>query len=293
MRVTDRMIFDSAAERTLRAREEAEQATQEVTTGRRVVHPGDDPAAAALMSTQKMAADRADSIAKTTSRASDELQSAYDALNGLNEVFSRAKELAVQFGNDTYDAGARATGAPEVDSLFREAVSLLNSQMGDRYIFGGNKDAAPPFDAAGNYGGDAGLRQIEIAPGILEPVSVRADVVAKGVGGGTDVLATLTSLATAMRNNDGNAIRSSLTQFDGSIHQLSLATAQVSSTVETLQTAQTVSRAAKTSAETEIAALGDADIVQASSRLALANHALEAALTASAKSFQLSLLNKL
>lgn len=276
----------------MRARERVEAATAEATTGRRVVHPGDDPSAAALMSGQKMAAARAESITRTTGRAADEMSHAYDALGDLTSVFTRAKELAVQFGSDTYDATARKFGATEIDGLFRQAIGLLNAQMGDRYIFGGNKDSAPPFDSAGTYLGDAGVRQIEIAPGVLETVSVRADVAAKGVGGGTDALATLTALSAALRSNNGPTIRSSLAQFDASIGQFAEAQSLVSGTVETLDTAQTVSRAAKDSAESQIATLGDADLVQAATKLALANHALEAAIAASAKSFQLSLLNK-
>ena len=43
----------------------------------------------------------------------------------------------------------------------------MNTQEAGRYLFGGNIDRTPPFDAAGTYAGDTGVRQVEVAPGLL------------------------------------------------------------------------------------------------------------------------------
>ena len=72
-------------------------------------------------------------------------------------------------------------------ALSQQIVQLMNTQVAGRYIFGGTKDSAPPFDASGNYVGDGNVRQIEIAPGLLQASSIRADVALKGTGGGIDV----------------------------------------------------------------------------------------------------------
>ncbi|HXU83288.1 MAG TPA: flagellar biosynthesis protein FlgL, partial [Polyangia bacterium] len=49
MRVTDKMIFDGANKHSSRAREEVQAAGREASTGIRVQHPWDDPAAAAAV----------------------------------------------------------------------------------------------------------------------------------------------------------------------------------------------------------------------------------------------------
>lgn len=293
MRVTDRMIYDNATASTQRARERLEEAVLETSSGRRVTHPGDDPAAATLITQHKLAKERMEAIRRTTGRASDEMGQAWDSLSSVTDILTKAKERAIQFSNASYNATDRTAGAFEMDSLLRSAVGALNAQMGDRYIFGGNKDDAPPFDLAGNYMGDAGVRRIEIAPGVLEDVSVRADVAVKGAGGGVDVLGVLSALATALRNNDPNAVRAQIDGLDASIKQVSQANVEVSATVATLDTAQSVSMTSRDKSESEISSLGDADLVAAATKLQLANHALEAALSASAKSFQMSLLGKL
>ena len=44
-----------------------------------------------------------------------------------------------------------AMGAQQVNTIIGQIVSDLNTQVGNRYIFGGTADNAPPFDTAGNY----------------------------------------------------------------------------------------------------------------------------------------------
>ena len=153
-------------------------------------------------------------INQNASRAGDEVDAADSALQSLSDVLARARELAVQMGNDSYSAADRAGAATEIDGLVQQAVTLMNTNVNGRYIFGGNQDQTAPFDTAGNYNGDTAVRQVEVAPGVLEDSSVRADVAVKGVGGGVDLFATLQSLSTALRTNNGDAIRGSLTDLD-------------------------------------------------------------------------------
>lgn len=293
MRVTEKMIFEGAASTAGKARARAEEAMEQASTGLRVSHPGDDPGAAGLIAFHRMGAIRFDSIVQSVTRATDELGAADGALNGVGNVLSRARELAVQLSNSTYSASERATAASEVSGLLQQTVGLLNTRVGNRYIFGGTSDATPPFDATGGYLGDVGTRQVEIAPGIWQDASVRADVALKGVGGGTDVLATLTALSSALASNDVAGVQASLTGLDAGIGQVAAARSGAGTAMSVLDAAAEAGRAGKDSEEITLSNLADADAIESASRLALAERALDAALTASARSFRLSLLDKM
>ena len=132
--------------------------------------------------------------------------------------------------------------ATEVDGLMQQAVTLMNTNVNGRYIFGGNKDQTAPFDTAGNYSGDTAVRQVEVAPGVLEDSSVRADVAVKGVGGGVDLFATLQSLSTALKTNNGDAIRGSLTDLTTATTQVTTTLAQVGAMGDAFATAQTLAK---------------------------------------------------
>jgi len=293
MRVTDRMMFDTATLNAARSRDRAQEAMEEVSTGMRVQHPGDDPAVAAAMVRGRQVVDRMDAINQNAGRAGDEVDAADQALQSLATVLSRARELALQLGNDTYSATDRAGGAAEIDALVRQAVTLMNREVNGRYIFGGDQDRTPPFDIAGNYTGDTAVRQVEVAPGVLEDASVRADVAVKGVGGGVDLFATLQSLSTALTSNNGNGIRGALTDIDSATTQVTTTLAKVGSMGDAFATAQTLATTTRDATIKTVATQAEADIFAASSKLALANHALDATLTAAAQSFRFSLVDKL
>jgi flagellar hook-associated protein 3 FlgL len=293
MRVTDKMIFQNAAANAAKSRDRAQTALEQVSTGMRVVHPGDDPTVAALMVRGQQTIDRMNAINQNASRAGDEVDAADSALQSLSDVLARARELAVQMGNDSYSAADRAGAATEIDGLVQQAVTLMNTNVNGRYIFGGNQDQTAPFDTSGNYNGDTAVRQIEVAPGVLEDSSVRADVAVKGVGGGVDLFATLQSLSTALRSNNGDAIRGSLTDLTTSTTQVTTTLSQVGAMGDAFATAQMLAKSSSDATTKNVANQSEADVIESSSQLALANSALNATLTAAAQSFSLSLVNKL
>jgi flagellar hook-associated protein 3 FlgL len=293
MRVTDRQLFENAAREAQSARSRLEAARRETSTGLRVEHPEDDPGAASLIAVTRPQADRERAITRAMGTAFDELGSADAALSGVGDALSRARELAVQLSNATYSANERAGAAKEVEGLLATVIGLMNTKAGHRYIFGGFKDDTPPFTQTGAYAGDTGVRQVEVAPGVLVDASVRADVAVSGVGGGVDVMALLQTLSTALSSNNVAQIQGTLDGLDTGIEQIAFARATVGSSQAVLDAGTSAAMTAGLAAETRLSNLADADLLGASARLAQAERALEASLTASARSFRLSLLDKL
>ncbi len=291
MRVTNQMIFEAARLQTAAARDAVMDAQQKVATGKRVEHPGDDPGVVGSIISHSMSVQRFDTINQAVGRASDEAQLADGALQDVSTLLARARELAVQLGSDTYSASERAGGAQEIKDISSQIVVLMNTQEGGRYIFGGNVDHTPPFDAAGNYSGDANTRQVEVAPGLLQNGSVRADVALKGVGGGVDVFASLATLATALTNSDGAGIRGTIDNLSTSTAQVSVALTQNGGILDGFQSAGSIGSAAKDAATKLLSSVSDVDIFDATSKLTQAQQGLEGSLAAAAKTFSLNLLD--
>lgn len=297
MRVTDKMIFDNATLYTGRARAEMDRASSEAASGLRVEHPWDDPVDAGQIVLRRQAEERFDVIGEVVDRSWDELASADTALGDIGLLFAQAREIATRMSNDTYAPSDRANGATQIDSIINQIVVLANTKVGDRYIFGGMKDTAPPFNTivgfVGQYLGDANVRMVEVAPGQLQAASVRADVALKGVGGGQDVLTALANLATALRTDDVTNVRAGIATMDAGVNQVAQARTDVGASMQLMEFA---SLAARTFKDAETVAVGkarDVDLMDAVTRLAQAQHALDASLTAAARSFDLSLINKL
>jgi flagellar hook-associated protein 3 FlgL len=258
-----------------------------------VQHPGDDPVAASLSVVHTVDKARFAAVGQSAQRAADELNAADTALDGITTAANQVLVLATQFGNDSYSATDRANAAIEVDGLFKQTVGLLNTTYGGRYIFGGFKDNVAPFDPAGAYVGDSSVRTVEVAPGLYEAAAINANAIVKGAGGGVDLLQTMTDLSKALATNDGAGIRASLGKLNGSINQLAAGRTQAGMAQDAFQTAVTTAQTAASDETIKIGKLLDADLIDASTRLASAQYALNATLSAAAKTLTMSLADKL
>ena len=293
MRITEATIYQRTIDSANNARTNLARAQSEVSTGLRVQSPGDDPQAAGMLVRQRLDQAQITAIQSGAQSAADELNAADSALGSLTTVLARAQALATQYGNDTYTASDRSAAAREVDGLVTQGLADLNTRFGDRYIFGGNKDNRAPFANNGTYQGDPGVRQVKIAPGAYEDASIRADVMAAGVGGGVDILQTLKDLSTALRANDGDAIRNSLTNLQSASNQVSTARSQAGTSVNIFTSVVDTCTSQLTDTKKVIGELGDADVMDASSKLALAQYALNATLSAASQTLNFSLVNLL
>ncbi len=291
MRVTDAMIFQDAVTQDQAANARLAAATAQVSSGLVLQHPGDDPSGAGLVVQYQSAIQQATAIGGAAGSAADELSTASGALTGVSNALSSLSQLAVQMASGTYSASDRAGAAPQAQQLLTTIVADLNVKVGNRYLFAGTADGTQPFDATGAYSGDTGVRQVEIAPGVYQASSVRADVALKGVGGGVDVMSAITGLVSALQTNSTAGIQAAIPLLQQGITQVAAAQSQAGASMDAFDTAVATSKSATQDLTTLSSKLTDADTIQAASSLALAQNALQASLTATSQSLQLSLLN--
>jgi flagellar hook-associated protein 3 FlgL len=291
VRITDSLTFDTAIRNADRARDAAQRAQQVAASGLRVEHPSDDPAAAGQISAFQMQSARFTAIGQAAGLASDELGAADGALGSIATSLTRARELAVQFSNSTYTPAQMAAAAQEVQVIRNQAVADLNSRFGNRYLFGGTLDAAQPFDASGNYQGNALTRSAEIAPGVQQQTNVLVGDMGAGTPNG--LLDALKQLQDALTAGVPSQVSASLDVLDAGTSRIGVARAQIGASMHAFDTAVTASKTAADAATAQGGKLSDADIIDASVQLQATQTALQASLSAIAQGFKVSLLDYL
>lgn len=291
MRITDSLTYDTAIRNADRARDAAQRAQEVASSGLRVEHPSDDPAAAGQISAFQMQSARFTAIGQAAGLASDELGAADSALGSVATSLSRARELAVQFSNSTYTPTQMAAAAQEVQVIRNQVVADLNSRFGNRYLFGGTLDAAQPFDAAGNYQGNALTRSVEIAPGVQQ----QANVLVGDLGAGTPngLLDVLKQLQDALTVGVPSQVSATLDGLDAGTSRIGVARAQVGASQNAFDTSVTASKVAADTATAQGGKLSDADVIDSSIQLQATQTALQASLAAIAQGFKVSLLDYL
>ncbi|HWH93094.1 MAG TPA: flagellar hook-associated protein FlgL [Baekduia sp.] len=157
MRITNNMVSARVVS-DLQARYAQLADTQlQISTGRRVNQPSDDPLAAAQerLRTSELSGIKAsqDSVAG----AQTWLNQTETSLGQVRDALSRAGELALEGANGSYSQSDRDAIAGEIEQLVKAAKDAMNAKVGGDFIFSGTKsDTAPYSTATGDaYQGDA------------------------------------------------------------------------------------------------------------------------------------------
>jgi flagellar hook-associated protein 3 FlgL len=292
-------MFLQVTENLQQAYRRVAKAQEAVTTGKQINRLSDNPFGAVRVLRLRGFIASLEQYDNNTERLLSLLEQAEATLGNAEELLTRAKELALASANDTQGPEARAETASEVHQLYLQLLSIANSTVGDRYIFGGFKDVTAPFSESGGavtYHGDSSVSQIQINSVSVIGSNVPGNKIFQGVGipGGVDIFDTLTDLEAALRANDLNGVDGIQTQLSGidkAIDQLLGSRVEYGARINHAQGAKDALSALKIQSEAQRARIEDADVLQTYSEFARYQQALEAALSSAARTLQPSLLD--
>ncbi|HWV45570.1 MAG TPA: flagellar hook-associated protein FlgL, partial [Nitrospira sp.] len=137
MRVTELQTFGVLANDLARARARALELQEQVSTGKLVRQPSDDPTAFNHIALDKASLAAIDQWQRNIGFGQTRLNLSDNMLSQASETLSRVQELAVQFRNDTNGAADRTAGAKEVRQLFAQLQQSANTELNGQPIFTG------------------------------------------------------------------------------------------------------------------------------------------------------------
>jgi len=202
MRISTSMIWDSGVA-TINAQTAALlHLQQQVSTGRRIVTPADDPVAAARALEVTQASDVNAQYKTNHDNTKSALGLEEAQLTSIGDLIGRARELTVQAGNSTLSASDRRSIATELRSRFDELLGLANATDGaGQYLFSGFMGSTKPFGgavdqlnlAAANevtYQGDDGQRRLQVSASRQLEISDSGNDVFKRIPNGNGYFST-------------------------------------------------------------------------------------------------------
>ncbi len=177
MRISTSQIYSSGALGIQRNQSELVKLQNQLSSGRRIVSPEDDPVAAAqaLVVTQSKEVNA--QYLENQGSASAQLGFLDNQLTALTGLLHNVRERVVQAGNTTLNNSDRQSIATELQSRLEEMMGLANSQNGaGEYLFSGYQGGVRPFalNAAGvvAYSGDDGARLLQVSQSRQMQISV-------------------------------------------------------------------------------------------------------------------------
>ncbi|NPA94160.1 MAG: flagellar hook-associated protein 3 [Thermodesulfobacteria bacterium] len=217
-----------------------------------------------------------------------------NALTGVQDRLQRAKELAIEGANDTQNKDNRRAIAQEVKNILEEVVSLGNSKLGNRYLFGGSRttgydDGELPFelDRDGNvvYNGNLEDIRLDVAPGIKQQINL--DGKTTFVDSGT--FDALRDLYDGLMADSQPDIENAIKKLDDSMTYISNQTARIGAMANSLDVKEDLMDSQKIINTEILSGVEDTDLIEAINDLNATQTAYQAALGAASKVMQVSL----
>ncbi len=146
MRISSNQIIQRITSEIMSRHVAIADAQEQVSTGKKVNKPSDDPAAAGQLITLESATSQLSQYDRNASAAETRLVLEETALSSISESIMRLRELALTANSGAVDDAIRSALAAEVDQRLNEIFDVANSRdaNGD-YLFSGSNGNVQPF----------------------------------------------------------------------------------------------------------------------------------------------------
>jgi flagellar hook-associated protein 3 FlgL len=191
MRISSQTIYNSGVSQLNTLQSQLQRTQLQLSTGRRVLTPADDPVASARALEITQSQELNTQFVTNRSNARSSLSLVDQSLQTSDDLLQDVKRLIVNAGNPALSPQDRQSLAAELEGRLDDLLGQANATDGTGgYLFSGYKLATPPFakTAAGaSYQGDQGARELQVASSRKLPISVSGSAVYEEVltGNGT------------------------------------------------------------------------------------------------------------
>ncbi|WP_148862997.1 flagellar hook-associated protein FlgL [Marinobacter fonticola] len=176
IRISSQQVFSSGINRLQELNSNLNNTQEQISTGKKVNRPSDDPVAAARILKLDQEVKRIETYQRNADLASNRLQQEEGALSSAVDIIQRVRELTVQAGNGSLSANDRQSISSELKERLGQLANVANTRdASGEYIFSGFQGSQPAFvkqpDGSWQYNGDEGQRKLEIDDGVTVAIS--------------------------------------------------------------------------------------------------------------------------
>ncbi len=194
MRLSTNIIYESGTLAILQKQNALINTQQQISTGRRILTPADDPIASAQALNVKQAASINSQYSVNRDHALSSLGLVETTLKNVTLNLQDMRQVIINAGNSALTDNDRKSLATELRGRFEALLGQANTTDGaGRYLFSGYQESTQPFTNQGlnvQYNGDQGLRLNQIGPTRQIAVSNSGTDIFERIRNGNGIFAT-------------------------------------------------------------------------------------------------------
>ncbi|RFB11032.1 flagellar hook-associated protein FlgL [Bacillus sp. HNG] len=203
MRVTQSMLTNNMLRNLSNSYERLGKYQDQLNTQKKITKPSDDPVVAIKGMRYRTDLAEIEQYQRNLSEAYTWMESADDAMDKMTSALQRVRELTVQASTGTNGPDEKTNIALEVDQLKEHIATIVNTKVGNKFIFNGTNTTEKPVDlTTNNIPITSNDVLLEVSKGVHINVNVRSTDLLKG-NNPTDIFTELENLVNDL-NNDGD-----------------------------------------------------------------------------------------
>ncbi len=301
MRISTNTIFQSGTSRLMDLQNDMSALNEQISSGKRVRSPADDPVAAARILELSHAKDMNDTYTNARKVARTSLETYETNLTSVTNVVLDVQSSLVAAGNGAYNDQQRQNIASELKGRLDSLIGLVNTKDAQgNYMYSGYKASTVPFTLTGTYNGDSSEKALQVDVQRQMSVTYTGDQLFQANGNdlfanlqdAINLLNTPLSSETA-KQNFSTGLANVMTKVQGSLDQILNVRADLGSKLNELDTLDTTGSDLDLQYSKSLSALEDLDYTEALSDLAKKQTILEAAQKSFVSTSQVSLFSLL
>ena len=296
MRVNTNLVPDILAD-LQQSQSALNTALQEVSTGKSVTEPSDNPTASAAMVQNTVDSADVDQYTQNIDGLLTTVQSASSVLSNVVTSLTQAVSLGTEGATGTTSSSNLQSLASQVQDILTDVVSQANTASGGAYLFGGTENGTAPYTADSSsptgytYNGNNDANQVAIGDNLNVQVSLPGSQLFSNSS--NNVLGALSSLVSALQSGDSSSIATATSGVTSAISYLGQQQAFYSNAETQLNAQQTALQQDTVTLTTQATNLVGVNMDVAATQLSQAETDNSAALAAAAKVLPTTLLDYL
>jgi len=218
LRITNNMMTQDLLRNLEATQGRMSQIQNQMSSGYRITRPSDDPVGIQNALRMKSNISAVEQWKSNADEALGLMDTTDGTLADMTSMLQRVKELAVQGSNGTLSESDRQSIAIEVDQISEQLRLLANTKNGSKYIFSGTATNKELITSDGTWQGNSEDVKFEVGSNLSLPISINGQTLFRTpLTGAPGVFDTLSTLSTALKENNTEGIENSLEAIEGNI----------------------------------------------------------------------------
>jgi flagellar hook-associated protein 3 FlgL len=290
-RVTEGTIHTAVLNNLQRSLAKGQKIQEQLSSGKQITRPSDSPTGTVTAMQLRGEARVHQQYARSADDGLGWLGSLDNALTNTSTLVNRARDLTVQgLNSGSSDSLANEALATEIDQIKASVIGYANTTYLGRPIFGGTTAGEVAYDPDGNWVGEANTR---VTRTVGPNSAVRVDATgpeAFGTGGG-QLFSVLDTVAQSLRSGDTAALGASLKKLDAASDLVKTTLSDVGARYNRITQLKQSAQDRLLTVSSQLSDVEDVDLPKTIMDMQLQQSSYQAALAASAKVIQPSLID--